>query len=146
MRTEIQVVKVTAPRGSFPLRHLEAYVQECLRQYADQPNMSDAEKSILEQDRRTLTTSIVGDTLVTTITKTLTYTEELQKDLADAIRDRLNFRDRYYDENGQFKNTPEAIEALREMLFKDYVRDHSASGPDSVTTRMRHLRPRRTDL
>ena len=137
MRTQIRVVPVTAPRGSFPLRHLESYVQDCLRLYADRPDMTDAEKSTLELDRRTLRTRIVGDTLVTTITKTLTHAEELADDLQRATAGLLSLRS-LYDENGQLKTDEngqvpgDVLKKLREVIWADYVRPQTGSGVEGT--------------
>ena len=127
MRNKRITVPVTAPSGTFNLRALEAYVQECLRLYADKPGMTDAERSQLEQDRKTLTTTIKDGTLVTTIDKTLTYAEELADDLERATAGLLSLRD-LYDENGQLITGPDGkvpgyvLQKLREVVWADYVR------------------------
>jgi hypothetical protein len=133
MRTKRITVPVQAPVGSFGLRALETYVQECLRLYADKPVMSDAERSQLEQDRKTLTTTIVGNTLVTTIDKSLTYAEELADDLEQAVAGLRSLRD-LYDENGQLKTGPDGkvpkdvLQKLRAVVWADYVRPQPGSG------------------
>lgn len=102
MRTKKIVLTVEAPRGTFPLRHLEAYVQECLRQFPATSDMSPAEKSQLEQDLNTLTTTISGGTLTTTIEKTLSPTEDLADQLHEANARLVALRD-IYDATGRLR-------------------------------------------
>lgn len=136
--TKTIVLDVPAPRGTFPLRHLEAYVQACLSRYADKPGMTVAELSQLEQDRKSMMTTISGDTMSTTIEKTLTYTEQLADDLERATAGLLSLRE-LYDENGQLKTGPDGkvpkdvLKKLRAVVWADYVRPVSGSGVEGTS-------------